>query len=39
MQVLKVDKHLWADAMRVIYPKYEAVYGKDLVDSIVNFKK
>ncbi|MDR1732265.1 MAG: TRAP transporter substrate-binding protein [Synergistaceae bacterium] len=38
MQVLKVDKKIWADAMRTIYPKYEAIYGPDFVRSIVDFK-
>lgn len=37
MQIVEVDKAAWAEAMRTIYPKYEEIYGKELVDSIVNF--
>ena len=36
-QIIEVDKSVWADVARKIYPKYEEIYGKELIDSIINF--
>lgn len=36
-QIIEVDKSVWANVVRKIYPKYEEIYGKDLIDRIINF--
>ena len=35
--ISEVNKEEWAEIMRTIYPTYEEVYGKELIDSILNF--